>query len=326
MTSSPDDEAGTSSGSPGYRSPSPGSGHGRPSDQRDGSAADGSPGYGSSGYGSSGYDSSAQTQPGYGPDPYGQQGYGNQGYGQQPYGQPGYGQYGQQYGQQGYGQPGYGQQQGQGYGQSYAQPQYGQQPYGQTPTYTAPQPAVQQYGQQQYGQQYGQGAYGQGAGGYAQPADGTARPGGVVTAAVLGFLLGALGVIMTFGLFFVGALASGASSTSDLPTGFRSLAGAIGGVLIVVAVLALAWTVVMIWGSVWALTGRSRVMLLVGGSVALAMTAFSFFGVLADLSNNSTSSVVWTLVLFLASLAVVVLLSLPAAGHWFAARRALRGR
>ena len=82
--------------------------------------------------------------------------------------------------------------------------------------------------------------------------------------------------------------------------------------------LALAWTIVMIWGSVWALTGRTRVMLLVGGSIALALTAFSFFGTLADLDSNTTSSVVWALVLLLVSLAVVVLLSLPAAGRWFA--------
>jgi uncharacterized membrane protein len=97
-------------------------------------------------------------------------------------------------------------------------------------------------------------------------------------------------------------------------------------VLIVVAVIALAWTVVVIWGSVWALTGRSRVMLLVGGSIALALTAVSFFGSLASLGDQSASSVLWPLAFFLVSLAVVVLLSVPVAGRWFAARRALRGR
>jgi hypothetical protein len=239
----------------------------------------------------------------YGQPAYGQQGYG-QGYGQQAYHQQGYGSYGQQgYPQQGYDQGGW-----------------------------ASQPSPAQYGQP-YGAPYapqGPGGYPTGGWttpvGYGQAADGAAnRPGGVVTAAVLGFVLGALGVISTLLLFFAGALASGVSTSTDVP-GLGSLAGAIGGVLVVVAVLALAWTVVVIWGSVWALTGRSRVLLLVGGSIALALTAFSFFDSLAQLGDQSASSVVWPLVLFLASLAVVVLLSVPTAGRWFAARRALRGR
>ena len=45
----------------------------------------------------------------------------------------------------------------------------------------------------------------------------------------------------------------------------------------------LAWTVLMIWGSVWALTGRSRVLLLVGGSIASLVT---FIGVLASLCDR----------------------------------------
>lgn len=208
----------------------------------------------------------------------------------------------------------------------HAQQQYGQPSYGQ-PGYAQPaqQPSFgpSGYGQQSYAQHYGQ----QAVGGYAGQAHGpVARPGGVITAAVLGFLLGALGVLVTLLLSFAGALAGGVSSASDLPPGLRSLGGGITGIIVVVAVLALAWTVVMIWGSVWALTGRTRVMLLVGGSIALALTAFSFVGTLADLENNATSSTVWALVLFLVSLVVVVLLSIPAAGRWFATRRALRGR
>ena len=294
MTSSSDDEAGTAYGTGGQSSN----------------------GSGSSGYGAQPYTAPQHAQP----QQYGQQSYG-QSYGQQPsYGQQGSGQqgYGQQsYGQQGYAQP---QAQQQAYGQSgypqqsYAQPQqYGQQQY-------APAP---QYAGQQYLQPYGQ----QGASTYGQQAaaGSTGRPGGVITAAVLGFLLGALGVLATIALFLAGAVVGGLSSSSDIP-GLRSLGGGITGILVVFAVIALAWTVVMIWGSVWALTGRTRVMLLVGGSIALALTAFSFFGTLADLDNNSTSSVVWALVLFLMSLAVVVLLSVPTAGRWFAVRRALRGR
>jgi hypothetical protein len=301
MTSSSDDEAGTAYGTGGQSSNGSGpTGYGaRPSTAPEHAQPQQ--------YGQQSYGQSYGQQPSYGQQGYGQQGYGQQGYGQQGYGQQGYAQPQQAYGQSGYPQ------------QSYAQPQqYGQQQYGQQQYAPAPPYAGQQYAQP-YGQQ-GASAYGQQAG-----TGSTGRPGGVITAAVLGFLLGALGVLATIALFLAGAVVGGLSSSSDIP-GLRSLGGGITGILVVFAVIALAWTVVMIWGSVWALTGRTRVMLLVGGSIALALTAFSFFGTLADLDNNSTSSVVWALVLFLASLAVVVLLSLPTAGHWFASRRALRGR
>ena len=67
--------------------------------------------------------------------------------------------------------------------------------------------------------------------------------------------------------------------------GFSSVAGSIGGVLIVFGLLALAWTVIMIWGSIRALTGRSRVLLLVGGSIALAFTALIFFASLGSIQD-----------------------------------------
>ena len=51
--------------------------------------------------------------------------------------------------------------------------------------------------------------------------------------------------------------------------------------------LALAWTIVMIWGSVRALSGRSRVLLIVGGSIAIFTTGISFFG---SLGNDSTTA------------------------------------
>ncbi|MGY1780415.1 hypothetical protein [Geodermatophilus sp. SYSU D01036] len=232
-----------------------------------------------------------QEQQGYGQQ-YGQAGYGQQGHGQtQPYGQQGYGQQG--YDQQGYGQQGYGQ--AQPYGQQYGQ--YGQ---------TAP-----------YGQQYGQ--YGQGA----VPA----KPGGVVTAAVLGFVLGAIGVLISLLLVFAGAVASSAGDEldSEIP-GFGSVAGAVGGVILVFGLVALVWTVVMIWGSVWALTGRSRVMLLVGGSIALAFTLFGLIGNLADADTAGAGGIVTSLLFFLAALAIVVLLSMKPAAAFFAAHRARRGR
>lgn len=282
---------------PGYEEP----GYGRPDP--------GQQGYGQPYGRPGGYDEPGYGQPGYGSPWSGQPGYERPGYDPQAYEQPAYD-------PQAYGQPGYDP-------QPYGQPGYGPQTWGQggygSPTAGSP-----------YGQAYGQqGGYGQGwpaATGYGSAADVAAsRPGGVITAAVLGFLLGTLGVVSTLLLFFAGAVASGVSTSTDVP-GFRSLSGAIGGVLIVVAVLALAWTVVVIWGSVWALTGRSRVMLLVGGSVALALATFSFLGSLASLGDQPASSVLWPLAFFLVSLAVVVLLSVPAAGRWFAAHRALRGR
>src|SRR4051812_47807413 len=217
-----------------------------------------------------------------------------------PYGQP------QPYGQQ----PQYG-----------AEPQYGSQPpqYGSQPQYQAA-----PYGQQQpspYGQQPQYGGYGQPAG--SRPA----RPGGVVTASVFGFIWGALGALFTIVLFFGAAAAGGASSSleNDIP-GFGSLASAAAGVFAVFGVLALVWTVVMIWGAVWALTGRSRVLLIVGGSIAIAATALIFFGALSDASTNGAGGVIFGLVLFVVSILIVVLVSIRSASAYFQANRALRGR
>ncbi len=255
--------------------------------------------------------------PQYGPEP------GQQQYGQQPYGGPaahgqeyGEGQYGQgqygagQYGQGQYGQQQYGQQQyGQGeHGQgSYAQPGYGQQAYGQAP-----------YGQQPaYGQQYGQvpsyGQYGSG-----QPA----RPGTVVTAAVLGFVFGALGVIFTLLTIAAGSAASsvfGSLTDDDVASGIFAA-------VLLIALLMAVWTVVTIWGAVWALTGRSRVLLIVGGSIAIAVTLIGFLGSLGDVESSGGGGVVWSLLLLAAAVAMVVLLTVRQSAGYFAAHRARRGR
>jgi hypothetical protein len=257
------------------------------------------------------------------PPPYGQEaGSGGQ-YGQPEYGQPQYGQ--PQQGQPQYGQPQQGQSQ-------YGQPEYGQQ-YGQPPY-------GQQYGQPEYGQQYGQPPYGQAAtygqqydpqqqAGYGQYGESgvPAKPGGVVTAAVLGFIFAALGVL--FSLIFIvgGAAATGVSGSEEEDLfGVGDIAGAVGGVLIALGVVTLVWAVVMIWGSVWALTGRSRVMLLVGGAIALAFTLLGFLAGLADSGNAGAGGVFWSLLFVLAALAIVVLLSLKPAADFFAAHRARRRR
>jgi hypothetical protein len=259
---------------------------------------------------------SQSDDPGRSDAPYGQGAGSGQPYGApaEPYGQP----------QPGYGQPQQGQPQ---YGQpQYGQPQYGQPQYGQPSAYGQPEYGQQQYGAPApYGAQYGQPAYGQPA--YGQYGDSAvpAKPPHVIIAAVLGFIFGAFGVLISLFSIIIGAVASGSANSADkdIP-GLGAVAGAVGGVLIVVGLLALAWTVVMIWGSVWALRGRSRVMLLVGGSIALAFTLIGFFGSIGG-SDNTGGSIVFNLILLVAALALVVLLCLRPAAQFFAAHRARRG-
>jgi hypothetical protein len=233
----------------------------------------------------------------------------------QPYGQPQYGgpeyqrpepEYGQQ---QQYGQPPYGQ-------QEYGQQQYGQAPYGQQ-QYPAQGGYGSQYAQQPaYGQQYGQApAYGQY--GTGQPA----KPGTVVTAAVLGFVFGALGVILTLLTFVAGSAASsvfGSLTEDDAATGIFAI-------VVLLALLMGAWTVITIWGSVWALTGRSRVLLIVGGSIAIAFTLFGFLASLGD-DVSGAGDVIWSLLFLAGAIAIVVLLSVRSSAAFFAAHRARRGR
>ena len=227
--------------------------------------------------------------------------------------------YGQQYGTPSpYGQepPPYGQQYG-------AQPQYGQPaPYGQQPA---------QYGQE-YGQQYGTPPTGYGSGypspGYDPYGQGAApvRPTAVTVAAVLGFVFGAFGVLVTLAFLVFGAVSGGASGElEEAIPGFGSVAGAFAGVLIVLGLLALAWTVVMIWGSVRALSGRSRVMLVVGGSIAIATTGIGFLGGLGD-ENTTAGGAFVSFLFFVAAIAIVVLLCIRASVRFFQSRRALQHR
>ena len=200
------------------------------------------------------------------------------------------------------------------YGQ---QPQYGQQPapygqqYGQQPSpYGQQQP---QYGQQQaYGQQYGQ--YGSSA----VPA----RPAGVTIAAVFGFIFGALGVLGALGAILGGAALGSFFGGFE---GSGGLGGAVTGIFVAIGIIILAWTVVMIWGSVWAISGRSRVMLLVGGSISLFFMVIGFFSGLGS-DETTAGGVILSLVFLLMALAIVVLLSMKPAADFFAAHRARRGR
>jgi hypothetical protein len=237
-----------------------------------------------------------------------------------------------QYGQPEQGQPQYGQQYGQPYGQpQYGQPEQGQPPYGQPqygqPQYGQPEQGQPAYGQQQYPAAYGQPGYAQAYGqppaygqyGSAQPA----KPGSVVTAAVLGFVFGALGVIFTLLLLVAGSAAS--TIFGDF-TDNDDVENSILAVVILLAVLMAAWTAATIWGSVWALTGRSRVLLLVAGSIALAFTLLGFLGSLGDSGNSGAGGIIWSLLLLAGALAIVILLSRRPAADFFAAHRARRGR
>jgi hypothetical protein len=93
-------------------------------------------------------------------------------------------------------------------------------------------------------------------------------------------------------------------------------------------VVALLWTALMVWGSVRALTGRRRVRLLVGGGIAVAVTALFLLAVLSALSTGGAGGgeVLFSLLLFLGALAIVVLLCLRPAAQYYAAHRARRGR
>ncbi len=238
-----------------------------------------------------------------------------------------------------YGQPpqyGSGGQQGQPYGGQQYQPS----PYGQG------QPQVQsgypQYGQPGgYGQyplqgQYGQygGQYGQQYGPYGQTAV-PARPTPVVVAAVLGFVFSAFGALMTVGLLLGGALLGTVledvvASDPTLSDVDPSELGEVTDVALLFGigfgVLALVWTALMIWGSVRALTGRSRVLLLVGGAIAVAVTGLFLLAVLSEVATGGVGGgeVVFSLLVFLAALAIVVLLCLRPAAQFYAAHRARR--
>ena len=221
---------------------------------------------------------------------YGQQGYGQQGYAQQARtGQPPYGQYGSRSRLRP--APPYGQRVRPA---AVRQPQYGQYAGGSTPPTASS----------------GCGAYGQ--------AVGPGRPGGVITAAVLGFLLRCprrprddRPVLRRR------RVAGGIKSRPATSPGWARWPAPSAASSIIFAVLALAWTVVMIWGSVWALNGRSRVMLLVGGSIALAPHRVRLLrqpGSMNDASTNHGRRSCWSLVFFLGALAIVVLLSTASGG------------
>ncbi|WP_448615906.1 hypothetical protein [Modestobacter sp. URMC 112] len=215
--------------------------------------------------------------------------------------------------------PGDGRPAGYGQAQQYG-PQYGQpQQYGQYGQYGGP---------QQYGPSQPYGPYG-GPGQWGVPA----RPGSVVTSAVLGFVYASFGLLAAVGTLAFGAVVDdlvGVLEDSDPSLGQveTGLVDAARTGLLVFGLIALAWTVAMVWGAVLAVRGRSRVLLLVSGSIAVAATGFLLvvggLGAADPAAQDAAAGVVFSLLLFLGALAIVVLLCLRSAGQYFAAHRARR--
>lgn len=180
-----------------------------------------------------------------------------------------------------------------------------QQPHGYSQQPGGPPPYGQQSG---YAPQYGYG-------GGAPPS----RPGGVTAAAVLGFILGGLATVGAIFLFV------GSSTLIGVDDGGSGLAGALSGIIIVLALIFLVIAVIMIWGSVLALKGRSRVLLIVGASLLTAFGLISFFSSLGN-SGTDAGGIVSQLIGLVMSILIIVLLSLGPASQYFAALRARRGR
>ena len=96
-----------------------------------------------------------------------------------------------------------------------------------------------------------------------------------------------------------GAVASGARAANRGLPRLDANAGDLGEALIVFGIIALAWTVTMVWGAVLAISGRSRVMLLVGGSIAVASPCSGSWAAWAPHTSGG-GGVVFNVLVFLA--------------------------
>jgi hypothetical protein len=160
---------------------------------------------------------------------------------------------------------------------------------------------------------------------YAQPSDAPppSAPGPVIGAAALGFLVGSFAVLGTLLVVVFGPtlfeLALNGDATDD-----QTAARLGAGLTLLVGLLMLAWTVALIWGAGCALGGGGRAMLLVAGAAGLVATLLGLLDVVTS-RYVDPGGVVFMLVFLLASLAIVVLLCLPASTQFFATHRAHRG-
>lgn len=157
-------------------------------------------------------------------------------------------------------------------------------PQGQ-PGWGAPQSQPQGYGSPQgYGAPASPAGYGAGA----------QRPPQVLTAAILGFVIGALALIGALGFFALSSL-----------FGLFALFG----------ILYLAIAAVNIWGGVLALQGKGSTVLKIGGLVTAGL---ALIGLILALSQTGFDF--WSLLLIAAGVAIFFLLNQPASQQWFASR------
>jgi hypothetical protein len=160
---------------------------------------------------------------------------------------------------------------------------------------------------------------------YDQPyAPAPSAPGTVIAAAVLGFLVGAFGVLGTLLVVLFGPVLFELAANGD-DTDDQTAARIGAGLTLLFGVLMLAWTVSLLWGAMRALRGSGRVPLLVAGSIGLAGTLLGALDVVTSRYVDPVA-LVFMLVFLLASLAIVVLLCLPASTQFFTTHRARRAR
>jgi hypothetical protein len=149
-------------------------------------------------------------------------------------------------------------------------------------------------------------------------------PGTVIGAAVLGFLVGACGVLGTLLVVVFGPplfeMAARDDNTDD-----QAAARLAAGLTLLFGALTLAWTVGLIWGALRALRGGGRVPLLVAASVSIAGTLLGLLDVVTG-PYLDPGGLVFMMVFLLASLAIVVLLCQPSSTRFFTAHRAAQGR
>jgi hypothetical protein len=196
----------------------------------------------------------------------------------------------------------------------------GQQPWAQQqPPPDHQQQYPQQYPQQQYQQQQYQQAtpahhpWGAAPAGYPTPAQpsrpaSASRPGQVLTAAILAFLLGGL---MAIG----GIVAIGASRSADSAGGILGVSG-LGGVVVAVGLVFLLLAALMIWGGIWAVMGKSYLLLLITACVFGVLSLISLIQTLSNGGNPAAG----ILGMVICAVIVVLLASQPSR-NWFAEQK-----
>lgn len=144
------------------------------------------------------------------------------------------------------------------------------------------------------------------------------RPGVATAAAITMIVLGALGAVFGLLLLLGGVFISGAGSTfENQAPGLTGLSGAVGGVLIVLALIVIAIGILDIIAGGYALAGRgwARITGIVVSAVLAVFWALSLLG-----GGDRGGGLFLSLILLAAN--IFVIWGLATTGSWFAARRA----